>query len=46
MIKAYEKMYFDEDFRFNCSLKGKEQAKNFSWEKCAKEILDFINSKI
>ena len=43
MIKAYEKMYFDADFRSKCIKLGIERAKQFSWEKCAKEILDFIN---
>ncbi len=46
MIHAYEKMYFDKDFRKDCIKKGIERARLFSWEKCAKEILDFINSKI
>ena len=46
MIAAYEKMYFDEEFRNNCIEKGLERARQFSWEKCAKEILDFIQSTL
>lgn len=46
MILAYEKMYFDSSFRSSCSKKSFEQAKLFSWEKCAKEILDFIKSTL
>lgn len=44
MIQAYEKMYFDSEFRQNCSLKGLERSRTFSWTKCAQEILDFIKS--
>lgn len=32
----------DRDFRDNMIKKGREQIKNFSWEKCAKETLKFI----
>ena len=35
MIQAYEKMYFDDDFRALCRKKGFERAKEFSWKKCA-----------
>lgn len=35
MISAYEKMYFDSDFRNQCREKGLERAKQFSWKKCA-----------
>ena len=45
MIAAYEKMYFDENFRNNCIQKGLERAKLFSWEKCASELLEFIEEK-
>ena len=45
MIFAYEKMYFDADFREECKLKGLERAKLFSWEKCASELLEFIKEK-
>ena len=46
MVFAYEKMYFDNTFRKNCSANGLERAKKFSWEMCAKEILDFIKSTL
>jgi glycosyltransferase involved in cell wall biosynthesis len=46
MIAAYEKMYFDTCFREGCSQRGFERAKQFSWAKCAKEILDFINNTL
>ena len=35
MINAYEKMYFDEEFRKSCIAKGLERANLFSWKKCA-----------
>ena len=44
LISAYEKMYFDETFRKECSLKGLERAKLFSWEKCANEIINFMQT--
>lgn len=46
MIAAYEKMYFDREFRNNCSKKGLERAKKFSWEKCANEIINFMSVNI
>lgn len=45
MIEALERMYYDNIFRALCSERGLERAKEFSWEKCAKEITDFITSK-
>ena len=45
MIEALERMYYDNIFRALCSERGLERAKEFSWEKCAKEITDFINAK-
>ncbi len=44
MIEAYEKMYFDNDFREACSKKGLERAKDFSWKNCASELLEFIKT--
>lgn len=35
MVKAYQKIYFNSDFRENCSKRGLERAKTFSWKKCA-----------
>ena len=46
LINAYERMYFDKDFRKKCINKGLERAKLFSWEKCAKEIIGFIKSTL
>lgn len=46
LISAFEKMYFDENFRQECAKKGLERAKYFSWEKCAKETIAFINSTL
>ena len=46
LISAYEKMYFDSDYRDKCVNKGLARAKQFSWEKCAQEILDFIKSSL
>ena len=46
LINAYERMYFDKDFRKNCINKGLERAKLFSWEKCAKETIEFIKSTL
>lgn len=44
MIKAYERMYFDKNFREDCSKKGLERSKEFSWEKCTLELLEFIKT--
>lgn len=44
LISAYEKMYYDSNFREKCIEKGLIRAKLFSWEKCATEIIDFIKS--
>lgn len=46
MISAYEKMFFDENFRNLCVKKGLERAKSFSWEKCASEIIEFVDNNI
>lgn len=46
LIKAYEKMYYDTFFRELCIERGLIRAKNFSWEKCVYEIVNFIKSKI
>lgn len=42
-IAAYEKYYFSEDLRKENAAKGLERAKNFSWEKTGKIILDKIS---
>ena len=45
LIKAYEKMYYDNFFRELCVERGLIRANNFSWEKCANQVIDFICSK-
>lgn len=45
MIKAFEKMYFDSDYKDECCKKGLARARQFSWEKCASEIIEFIKEK-
>ena len=42
MIQAYERMYYDNIFRALCSERSLERGAQFSWEKCACEILNFI----
>jgi glycosyltransferase involved in cell wall biosynthesis len=39
MIAAYERMYFDKNFRQSCITKGLERAKSFSWKKCSDKII-------
>ncbi len=34
-IEAYEKYYFDDEYRKEMAQKGLERSKQFSWEKCA-----------
>ena len=45
LINAYEKMYYDSFFRELCIERGLIRAKNFSWEKCASELLSYIAEK-
>ena len=45
LIEAYEKMYYDNFFRELCVERGLIRAKNFSWKKCASELLEFIETK-
>lgn len=45
LIKAYEKFYYDNFFRELCIERGLIRAKNFSWEKCASELLAYIAEK-
>ena len=44
LIEAYEKMYYDNFFRELCIERGLIRAKNFSWGKCASELLEFIET--
>lgn len=46
LCEAYEKMYYDEFFREICIERGLIRAKKFSWEKCASELLEFIETKL
>jgi len=46
LISAFEKMYFDNDFRTLCRQKGLQRAKTFSWEKCANIIIEKIKSDL
>lgn len=39
LIKAFEKMYFDNEFREKCMDKGLQRAKLFKWEKCVDVII-------
>jgi len=48
MVNAYEKMYFDTNYREDCIKKGLERAIQFSWEECASTMYkqfckDFID---
>ena len=45
LIKAFEKMYYDSFFRVLCIERGLIRAKNFSWGKCASELLSYIAEK-
>ena len=45
LIKAFEKMYYDSFFRKLCIERGLIRAKNFSWGKCASELLSYIAEK-
>jgi glycosyltransferase involved in cell wall biosynthesis len=46
MISAYERMYFDENFRQSCITKGLERAKSFSWKRCADKIVETIKESL
>ncbi len=39
-VKAYEEYYFDENKRKLFSTKGLERAKQFSWQKCAQQMIN------
>lgn len=45
MISAYEKMYFDKEFAAECSRKGLERAKMFTWKSCVDKIVEEILRK-
>lgn len=43
-IQSYEKYYYDENLRKENSQKGLERAREFSWEICAKQMIEVIKS--
>ena len=45
-VAAFEKMYYDEDFRKKCAEKGLERARLFSWEKTAKKMVEKMMENI
>lgn len=45
LIKAFEKMYFDKEFRTECIQKGLERAKQFTWAKSVDVIVkEFVKN--
>ena len=42
LFNAYKNMYTNEKFRNECSQKGLERAKNFSWDICTNQMLNYI----
>lgn len=45
-FNALEKMYFDENFRNDCSKKGVEKAKTFDWERMYSQITKRISKEL
>jgi len=45
-VEAISKIYSDENFREDCSKKGLERAKLFSWTKCTRIIVEKIKKDI
>lgn len=43
ITSAIDKIIYDKDLQKELTKKGRERAKYFSWEKCAKETLNIIN---
>lgn len=43
-IEAYEKYYFNEEYRKEMAQKGLERSKLFSWDKCVNEMLRVIKN--
>ena len=46
LIEAYEKMYFDKNFKEKCAQESLKQASKFSWEKCVNIITDEIEKSL
>ncbi len=45
-IEAYEKYYFNEEYRKEMSKKGLERSKLFSWDKCVSEMLRVMRDNL
>lgn len=45
-IAAYEKYYFNEEYRKEMSQKGLERSKLFSWDKCVDEMLKVMKGNL
>lgn len=45
-IEAYERYYFNEEYRKEMAQKGLERSKLFSWEKCVGEMLKIMRNNI
>lgn len=45
IAEKMKRLWGDEELRSELIMKGEEQLKKFSWDKCAKETLDYIQSK-
>ena len=45
-VKAYEKYYFEKDYRKMMAEKGLKRAKQFSWEKCVKIMVNKIRQDL
>lgn len=45
-IKAYEKYYFNEEYRKEMSQKGLERSKLFSWDKCSDKMLKIMKDNL
>lgn len=44
LLNAFEKMYFDENFRKECIEKGMERARQFSWEKSVDRMIQALTA--
>ncbi len=45
-VEAYEKYYFDENYRKEMAQKGLERSKQFSWEKCANKMINIMKNNL
>ena len=44
IAEKMERLWSDEELRSDFIVRGEEQLKKFSWDKCARETLDYIQS--